>query len=113
MPPGCRLFLLARESYGTCGTCGFFVLYADAADRREHVEAAQWNTRELAGMEAVRSAMLCPHMRLVSYNILDGGVGRADPIAEILQAQNADIVVLLEADDLSVVERIAGELAAD
>ena len=64
-------------------------------------------------MEAVRSAMLCPHMRLVSYNILDGGVGRADPIAEILQAQNADLVVLLEADDLSVVERIAGRLAMD
>lgn len=52
-------------------------------------------------------------MRLVSYNILDGGVGRADPIAEILQAQKADIITLLEADELPVVERIAGRLGMD
>jgi endonuclease/exonuclease/phosphatase family metal-dependent hydrolase len=52
-------------------------------------------------------------MRLISYNILDGGVGRADPIAEILQAQNADIITLIEADELSVVERIATRLKMD
>ena len=46
-------------------------------------------------------------MRLVSYNILDGGEGRADPLAEVLLAQRADVVVLLEADQISVVERIA------
>ncbi len=57
--------------------------------------------------------MLAGRMRLVSYNILDGGVGRADPLAEILQAQRADIVVLLEADELSVVERIAARLEMD
>ena len=57
--------------------------------------------------------MLAGRMRLVSYNILDGGVGRADPIAEILQAQQADIVALLEADELSVVERIAARLGMD
>ena len=52
-------------------------------------------------------------MRLLSYNILYGGVGRADPIAEILEAQRPDIVVLLEADELLVVERIAGRLQMD
>src|SRR5271154_4998770 len=49
-------------------------------------------------------------MRLVSYNILDGGEGRADPIAEILAAQRADIIALVEADKPEIVERIAARL---
>jgi len=49
-------------------------------------------------------------MRLVSYNILDGGVRRADPLAEVIAAQKPDIVVLVEADDLTVVRRIADRL---
>jgi endonuclease/exonuclease/phosphatase family metal-dependent hydrolase len=52
-------------------------------------------------------------MRLVSYNILDGGEGRADPLAEVLEAQRPDIVALVEADVPSVVERIARRLSMD
>jgi len=52
-------------------------------------------------------------MRLVSYNILDGGVGRADPLAETILAQRPDVVTLLEADDLAVVQRIAYRLGFD
>ena len=52
-------------------------------------------------------------MRLVSYNILDGGLGRADPIAEILEAQHADVITLLEADDPAVVDRLARRLKMD
>jgi endonuclease/exonuclease/phosphatase family metal-dependent hydrolase len=52
-------------------------------------------------------------MRLVSYNILDGGEGRADPIAEVIEAQQPDIVVLIEADDTNVVDRIASRLKMD
>lgn len=52
-------------------------------------------------------------MRLVSYNILDGGVGRADPLTEVLAAQQADVVVLVEAGDAVVVDRIARRLKAD
>lgn len=52
-------------------------------------------------------------MRLVSYNILDGGTGRADPIAEILLARTPDIVCLVESQDPSVVERIAARLEMD
>lgn len=52
-------------------------------------------------------------MRLLSYNILKGGLGRADPIAEIIEASRADVVTLLEADDQSVVERIAYRLKMD
>src|SRR5438128_2275762 len=52
-------------------------------------------------------------MRLVSYNILDGGEGRADPLAEVIQAQNPDIVALVEAIDLTVLERIARRLGMD
>jgi endonuclease/exonuclease/phosphatase family metal-dependent hydrolase len=49
-------------------------------------------------------------LRLVSYNILDGGEGRADPLAEVIKAQKPDIVVLIEADDPAVVDRIASRL---
>jgi endonuclease/exonuclease/phosphatase family metal-dependent hydrolase len=49
----------------------------------------------------------------VSYNILDGGVGRADPLGEVLQAQQADAIVLVEADDPDVVTRIANRLKMD
>lgn len=52
-------------------------------------------------------------MRVLSYNILDGGIGRADPIAEVIEAQRADVVVLLEADELTIVERIAHRLGMD
>ncbi|CAN5599869.1 hypothetical protein BH10PLA1_BH10PLA1_18910 [soil metagenome] len=52
-------------------------------------------------------------MRIVSYNILNGGEGRADPIAEVIEAQRADVVTLVEADNLEVIERIAKRLKMD
>jgi endonuclease/exonuclease/phosphatase family metal-dependent hydrolase len=52
-------------------------------------------------------------MRLVSYNILDGGEGRADPLAEVILAQRADIIALVEADNLTVLERVAQRLHMD
>ena len=52
-------------------------------------------------------------MRIISYNILDGGVGRADPLAEVIEAQKPDVVALVEADDLSVLQRIAQRLDMD
>jgi endonuclease/exonuclease/phosphatase family metal-dependent hydrolase len=52
-------------------------------------------------------------MRLVSYNILDGGEGRADPLAEVLIAQRPDIVALIEADNDAVVARLADRLSME
>jgi len=52
-------------------------------------------------------------VRVISYNILDGGEGRADPLAEVIEAQRADVVALVEAEDLTVVERIARRLKMD
>jgi len=52
-------------------------------------------------------------MRMISYNILDGGLGRADPLAEVIEAQRADVVALIEADDADVVARIANRLDMD
>jgi len=52
-------------------------------------------------------------MRLVTYNILNGGEGRADPLAEVLLAQRADIVVLVEATDPAVLDRISARLNMD
>ena len=52
-------------------------------------------------------------MRIFSYNILDGGEGRADPLAEVILAQKADIVAIVEADDPAVLDRIGRRLGLD
>lgn len=52
-------------------------------------------------------------MRIVSYNILDGGEGRADPVAEVIEAQRPDLVCLVEADNTDVLARIARRLDMD
>jgi len=52
-------------------------------------------------------------MRITSYNILDGGEGRADPLAEVIEAQHPDVVCLVEAENRDVVERIANRLKMD
>jgi endonuclease/exonuclease/phosphatase family metal-dependent hydrolase len=52
-------------------------------------------------------------MRIVSYNILDGGEGRADPLAEVIEAQRPDVVALVEADVPATVERIARRSSMD
>jgi endonuclease/exonuclease/phosphatase family metal-dependent hydrolase len=46
-------------------------------------------------------------VRLLSYNIREGGVGRAEELAEVIRAADADFVALQEARDPAVVERIA------
>ena len=50
-------------------------------------------------------------LRLLTYNIRRGGVGRADAIAQVVNACRPDIVLLQEATDPRTVERIAA--AAD
>ena len=52
-------------------------------------------------------------MRIVSYNILEGGGSRADAITQVIEAQRPDVVGLVEADDVSVVEKIASRLGMD
>ncbi len=46
-------------------------------------------------------------MRLLTYNIREGGVGRANEIAEVIRAASPDVVALQEASDPVVVERLA------
>ena len=52
-------------------------------------------------------------VRMFSYNIFEGGEGRADELAEVIAAQRADIVALIEADNIDVLERIAARLDMD
>ena len=49
-------------------------------------------------------------MRMVSYNILDGGVKRAEMLAEVILAQSPDIVALVEAGDDGVLDDLAKRL---
>ena len=46
-------------------------------------------------------------MRLLTYNIREGGVGRADQIAEVIVGAGADVVALQEARDPATVKSIA------
>ena len=52
-------------------------------------------------------------MRILSYNILDGGVERADALGDVIEAQRPDLVALVEADDPGVVDRLARRLKMD
>jgi endonuclease/exonuclease/phosphatase family metal-dependent hydrolase len=49
-------------------------------------------------------------VRVLTYNIREGGVGRAEQIAEVIGAATPDVVALQEARDPEVVRRVA-ELA--
>lgn len=46
-------------------------------------------------------------LRIMSYNIRFGGRGREDRIAEVINAAKPDLVILQEATDARVVERLA------
>jgi exodeoxyribonuclease-3 len=46
-------------------------------------------------------------LRLLTYNIREGGVGREGAIAEVIKAADPDVVALQEARNPAVVERIA------
>lgn len=52
-------------------------------------------------------------MRILSYNILDGGSDRADELAQVIQPQQPDVVALVEADDPGIVEALAARLGMD
>jgi exodeoxyribonuclease-3 len=47
------------------------------------------------------------NVRLLTYNIREGGVGRVEQLAEVIAAAQADVVALQEARDPGVVERLA------
>ena len=49
-------------------------------------------------------------MRLVTWNIWNGGEGRVDAIERVLREQDADVVALQEANDRDAVEHLAASL---
>lgn len=48
--------------------------------------------------------------RLMTYNILRGGLGRANEVREVIQRTNADVVILQEVTDLTVLTSLAESL---
>jgi endonuclease/exonuclease/phosphatase family metal-dependent hydrolase len=52
-------------------------------------------------------------LRLVSYNILKGGLGRLDPIYETLLYLRGDLVALVEADDAKGAAYLADKLGCE
>lgn len=59
---------------------------------------------------ARRSRSRSRRLRVVTYNILLGGLGREELIASVLERCDADVVALQEASDLGVVDRLAARL---
>ncbi len=49
----------------------------------------------------------------MTYNILEGGVGRIDPIAEVIRLSGADVVILQETTDVELFHRLADRLGMD
>src|SRR3954471_16075858 len=52
-------------------------------------------------------------MRLLTYNIMEGGVGRIDPLAEVIRLADADLVVLQETWDAANFHKLADRLHMD
>jgi endonuclease/exonuclease/phosphatase family metal-dependent hydrolase len=52
-------------------------------------------------------------LRLVTWNIWNGGEGRLDAIERVLRDQRADVVALQEANDRVAVERLAAALGME
>ena len=53
-----------------------------------------------------------PNMKICTYNILEGGVGRIDPIAEVIRLAGADVVIE-EAWDEALFHKLADRLGMD
>lgn len=52
-------------------------------------------------------------IRFLSYNILDGGRGREQELAQIISAQNADVVLLQEVIEKDFVVELAAQLQSE
>jgi endonuclease/exonuclease/phosphatase family metal-dependent hydrolase len=52
-------------------------------------------------------------MRLMTYNIYNGGAGRVDPLAEVIRLAKADVVVVQEAVDEALLHQLADRLGMD
>jgi len=49
----------------------------------------------------------------MTYNILEGGTGRVDPIAEVIRLAGAEVVILQETTDTELFHRLANRLGMD
>ena len=52
-------------------------------------------------------------MRILTYNILEGGTGRIDPLAEVIRLADADVCILQETWDAEQFHKLADRLKMD
>ncbi len=52
-------------------------------------------------------------MKIMAYNILEGGEGRIDPLAEVIRLADADVVMVAEAWDDGLFHRLADGVGMD
>lgn len=61
-------------------------------------------------MKSASAAPSSSILRFLTYNILDGGRGREQALAEIIAAQNTDVILLQEVAEYEFVEDLAEQL---
>lgn len=52
-------------------------------------------------------------IRVMTYNILAGGTNRAEPLAQVLEARQPDLIGLIEASDDQIVQHLSRRLGTD
>jgi endonuclease/exonuclease/phosphatase family metal-dependent hydrolase len=52
-------------------------------------------------------------MKLMAYNIFEGGAGRIDPLAEVIRLAQADVIIIAEAWDEALFHKLADRLHMD
>jgi exodeoxyribonuclease III len=52
-------------------------------------------------------------MKLMAYNIFEGGAGRIDPLAEVIRLAQADVIIIAEAWDEFLFHKLADRLHMD
>jgi endonuclease/exonuclease/phosphatase family metal-dependent hydrolase len=52
-------------------------------------------------------------MKMMTYNIMEGGTGRVDPLAEVIRLAGAEVVILQETWDMELFHKLADRLGMD
>ncbi len=52
-------------------------------------------------------------MRIMSYNIFEGGMGRLDPLYEVIRAENPDVILVQETWETAIFEKLAIKLGME
>ena len=105
IPPTKAAFLIPRQekSRQMCLHCSHRLWYSRAGS----------DYSPLAYVSEGKAQLALSVMRLLTYNILDAGTGRIDPLAEVIRLADADVCILQETWDAEQFHKLADRLKMD